>query len=235
MIQGSYYFKGTSGQAENIDLGGKRRVNVSRYDSVYERSALNEGTVRVWVPLTSSNWMINCSIIVTLYDKDGNTASTEQILTFSRNPTVHMFTVPVPLEEGFDIYNIKYFEIEDAVPYRKIVFLTNKECNIEALYVVPTQVGEPTEVYCDPDSVADGNSMLRWSGHTDGDFNPITGFDIYRSTTEIGSYTTKLTGDGPLPPTATSFEVESRSGRDKQYFYKVKVLGYRKGFDSEKS
>lgn len=227
-ISGSYTFTGSSGKDANWDISGPRKIELLRSGGSQVAEALNEGHVWVSVPMTSANWSIICDAIVTLYDTDDRTASVQQTLYFSHNPTTQTFVVPVSAD--FDIFNIAYFTIENAERHNKNLYITPAPCVVDARYVLPTKCTPPTRVYCNPASLAGGTSALWWQGMQDGDFNPITGYVVYRATEANGSYE-KISGDKPIAGGGMS--VQSREGNGTSYYYRVQCIGTRKGFDSD--
>ena len=90
--------------------------------------------------MTSANWSIKSTAIVTLYDTSKHTAECTKVLSFSKNPTSQSFTIEVDPDGDFDIENLDYFTIENLIPYNKNLYITNGECQVHAYYVFPTAV-----------------------------------------------------------------------------------------------
>ena len=90
-----------------------------------------------------------------------------------------------------------------------------------------------------PTSVTIGSSLakpstavtLSWSGATAGTSNPITGYNVYRSTSADGTYS-KLNSD---KITDTSYDITSHATRGKSYYYKVQTIGTVSNYDSAQS
>ncbi|MGI6634174.1 MAG: hypothetical protein ACOX7B_03260 [Christensenellales bacterium] len=96
-----------------------------------------------------------------------------------------------------------------------------------------TAVTAPTTVSVNPTSVApDGNATLSWTGHAAGTNNPIKYFEVWRSPTSSSSGFEYL---GIVAGNKNSLVVQGRSEPNKSYWYKIKAIGTRDGFDSPMS
>lgn len=92
-----------------------------------------------------------------------------------------------------------------------------------------TACGAPTAVSQDTVyPAAGGKTNIRWSGASAGTLNPITGYEIYRST---GSTYTLLETVSSTS-TSGSLSVSAPSNMGDWYYYKVKTLGTISGYDS---
>ena len=89
-------------------------------------------------------------------------------------------------------------------------------------------VKAPTAVSVSANNVGFGQSVtLSWSGAGAGTNNPITGYEIWRSTSADGTYS-RLTS---VTTGAASGSVAVTSpGNNSSYYYKVKTLGTKSGF-----
>ena len=89
-------------------------------------------------------------------------------------------------------------------------------------------VKAPTAVSVSANNVGFGQSVtLSWSGAGAGTNNPITGYEIWRSTSADGTYirlTSVTTGAASGSVAVTS------PGNNSSYYYKVKTLGTKSGF-----
>lgn len=72
---------------------------------------------------------------------------------------------------------------------------------------------------------------LSWSGAAAGDINPITGYEVHRSSSMDGTFT-KLTTLG-TSATSASLDVTAPATMGDAYYYKVKTIGTVSGYDSD--
>lgn len=106
--------------------------------------------------------------------------------------------------------------------------------NITVNYVVYSKTGAPTTVKANATDVAPGAKVtLSWSGAAAGDSNNITGYKIYRATSEDGTYSL-LTSVG-TNSTSGSTTVVAPSANGESYYYKVQTVGSASGYDSSLS
>jgi len=94
--------------------------------------------------------------------------------------------------------------------------------------------GAPTSVSMSATNVAPGaTATLRWSGASDGENNPITGYEVFRATSADGTYTSlvKVTTNA----TSGSVNVKAPTSKSDTYYYKVRTLGALSGSDSSLS
>lgn len=95
-----------------------------------------------------------------------------------------------------------------------------------------TACGAPTSVTISSSLAKPSTDVtLSWSGATAGTSNAITGYNVYRSTSETGTYT-KLNSS---KITTTSFTVTSHATRGSSYYYKVQTIGTVSNYDSGQS
>ncbi len=88
------------------------------------------------------------------------------------------------------------------------------------------EVSAPTEVSVSPDSVDVGQSAtLSWSGAVAGDFNAITGYDVYRATSQDGNYS--LLGSVAGSGTSGSLIVAAPTTMGNTYWFRVVTKGGR--------
>jgi hypothetical protein len=97
-----------------------------------------------------------------------------------------------------------------------------------------TACGAPTAVSISATNVAPGAAMtLSWSGASAGISNGITGYQIYQSDSEGGSYSHIATVSTSAGSGSTT--VTAPSGNGSSYYYKVLTLGSVAGYDSGQS
>ena len=77
-------------------------------------------------------------------------------------------------------------------------------------------------------TVYDPNPVLSWGAVADGTNNPVTGYRVYRSTSETGTY--EQLGDD-LAKTALSIGVSVNPTAEASYFYKVYTIGTKAGYN----
>lgn len=83
--------------------------------------------------------------------------------------------------------------------------------------------GEPTEITLEPViQTPEQYSTLSWSGATDGLNNPIASYEILRSDTEAGEYTSI---GSTLDAQTTTYEVQAPEQVLTSYYYKVRANG----------
>lgn len=89
-----------------------------------------------------------------------------------------------------------------------------------------TATGAPTSVSLAATTIDAGTSTtLSWSGAKAGTYNTITGYHIYRSTAENGTYS--LAYNVSSTSTAASTSVAAPSTMGQKYYYKVYTIGSR--------
>lgn len=66
------------------------------------------------------------------------------------------------MDGEFDIEHITHFVICNDTAYNKNIYITKNQCAVHAYWVMPTQVTNPSSIYCVPNSVASGSSTLMW-------------------------------------------------------------------------
>ena len=89
-----------------------------------------------------------------------------------------------------------------------------------------TATGAPTSVSLAATTIDAGESTtLSWSGAKEGTYNTITGYHVYRSTSENGTYS--LAYDVSSTSTAASVSVAAPSTMGQKYYYKVYTIGSR--------
>ena len=88
-------------------------------------------------------------------------------------------------------------------------------------------VSAPTSVTVEPGTVdVNGDSQVKWSGAGAGDYNNITGFEIYRATSSGGTYSF-LGSVASNNGTSGVFTVSAPSTMGSEYWYKVRTIGQR--------
>lgn len=89
----------------------------------------------------------------------------------------------------------------------------------------------PTTVTLGQTSASPGAKLnLEWSGAAAGESNAITGYEVYRSTTEDSGYTLLTTVSSTATSGSTVVTAPTTSGET--YYYKVATLGTQDGYDS---
>ena len=89
-----------------------------------------------------------------------------------------------------------------------------------------TATGAPTSVSLAATTIDAGESTtLSWSGAKAGTYNTITGYHVYRSTAENGTYS--LAYNVSSTSTAASVSVAAPSTMGQKYYYKVYTIGSR--------
>ena len=97
--------------------------------------------------------------------------------------------------------------------------------------VVLTSCGEPTSVRVSPTSAAPGAKLsLSWSGAAAGSGNPITGYQIYRSSSPDSGYSLLTTVSTTSTSGSTTVTAPTTNGA--VYYYKVLTLGTYSGYNS---
>lgn len=92
----------------------------------------------------------------------------------------------------------------------------------------------PTTITVNADNVAPGAKLtLSWSGASAGTNNPITGYEVYRSTAADSGYS-RLTTVGSTS-TSGSTTVTAPTANGTTYYYKVLTVGTKSGYNSGQS
>ena len=87
-------------------------------------------------------------------------------------------------------------------------------------------VSQPTNPVVSPNMVsAGGAATFSWGAASNGTNVTVTGYEVVRSTSQSGEYTSLS------KPTGTSMNVTAPSSKGSAYWYKVRALGSRSGFD----
>lgn len=87
-------------------------------------------------------------------------------------------------------------------------------------YDLPTPPGPPTNVRCEPSSVASGKSTLKWSASEPGESNPVSKYEIW-SFDFMDGYPVAKIGE----TTGLSFSVDSATDNGSEVAFVVKAIG----------
>lgn len=85
-----------------------------------------------------------------------------------------------------------------------------------------TNPGAPTARLSASAAPPNSNVTLSWSGASNGSYNNITGYEVYRKTGANGSFSKQ---GNTLAANASSLTVKSSSTQGEVYYYKIRVLG----------
>lgn len=137
-----------------------------------------------------------------------------------------------PVETVFDPNLLYQLSVGDKLGSGSLYFRTDHDAYADVWYFLPSAPSVPA-VTANPPSLAAGQSVLRWPASAPGVNNPVTAYKVYRRTHKA-PVTWKLMEGGELPPTQTSFTVESAEGNGNWYEFAVEAIGTIPGWDSEK-
>lgn len=129
-----------------------------------------------------------------------------------------------------DVSTIALSVVGTAGSGNKINFRPGCTITLTIDYEVITACEPPETVTVDAVNVAPGTKVnLRWSGASAGTSNPIIGYEIYRATSDMGTY--ELLSTMATTDTAGSVTVTAPTTNGTAYFYKIRTIGSRSGYE----
>lgn len=122
-----------------------------------------------------------------------------------------------------------YYKVKSVGTYS--AFSSGLSSAVATLTSLVTAVTSPSTVTVNPTSAAPGGAAtLSWQGHSAGSNNAIKHFEVWRSPTSSSSGFEYLG-----MTTSSSMQVNARDEANKSYWFKVKAIGVRDGFDGAMS
>lgn len=178
-------FSGTSSGSN--DLASTRTVSVSGSSVSNARST---GLLQVLVYCSCNAYSRSYNIQATVGAYSGSASGK---LFDSSNYTGTYITINITVPTSFDVNSISSISVRDTTADASKVFLKGNTQYVYAYYEVPTACKAPTSVavagvYNDAYLHEGNQTTLSWSGASSGDYNAITGYEIYKN----GSYYTTV-------------------------------------------
>ena len=168
-------------------------------------------------------------VTAVLYYDGGTVSATESIKMDSSNYKGGQFDFVFPSLTVDQANSISALSVSCSSNASKI-FLKDAQL-VSVYYLEVGEMGAPTALSLTSENAAPGARVtLNWSDASEGENNPISGYEIYRATDFDGEYT--LLGAVYHTAPLGSFVVIAPSQNGASYYYKVRTRGTWDGFDS---
>lgn len=171
----------------------------------------------------SKTYKINISVI----GAGGATVASGQVSQkfTSQNYTGAWVTVPLTILSGFDPNGVGSMVVSDSTADASKVFIKSNTMTLAINYTQYSYCTAPTSVSAPATGVPGGSAVISWSGAAAGSNMTISGYNVYRATSQAGEYSyigystsTSYTDTG-LPTNVT-------------LYYKIMTVGSVSGYNS---
>lgn len=170
-------------------------------------------------PLTWTASSVGGVSATVTYEIYGNTS------TLITTTTSLSYTVPQATAQ-----NYTSFRIRGRITYSGVTFYSGYTSNVTFTYNPYSNTGAPTTVSLDATQVYAGqNTVLRWSGASAGDSNPITGYLVQRS---VDNSTWSNLQTVTTTATSGNLTVTAHATMGSRYYYRIRTNGTASGWDS---
>lgn len=212
--------------ADAISLNQVPSVALSG-DGGYAEGVIN--SVTATLTFSTNAYGNSYPVTATLYYSGGSVSATETIQMDSSNYKGGQFNFVFPSLTVDQANSIDSISVSCSSNASKI-FLKDAQL-VTVYYLEVKEMGAPTVLTLSSGNAAPGARVtLSWSGATEGENNPISGYEVYRATSPAGTYNLVMTLSASTTSGSTIVVAPSTNGDS--YYYKVKTIGTWGGYDS---
>ena len=155
------------------------------------------------------------------YDVYRSTSASGGYSLLASNVTGTSLLVAAPVNMGSSYY----YKVSTDGRYSNSAISSNYAVVTSKVYTAPQA---PTAMMSPSIAGVGDEPILSWTVAVDGTNNPVTGYRVFRSTSQSGTFT-QLGSD--LPATVRSLSVDAPSEMGASYYYRVYALASRSGYN----